>query len=131
MSFSLFKKEDSKKKKPKKDGEVMVSSSTNTETRSAQATSASWSLIRHPWFTEKALRQTAQNKYVFKVRADANKAEMKKLVERGYGVKVVSVHMVNVPSKPRRRGVHRAEKPGYKKAIVTLTPESKLEIAAQ
>ncbi|MDE1970402.1 MAG: 50S ribosomal protein L23 [Patescibacteria group bacterium] len=97
-----------------------------------QGASLSWELVRHPWFTEKALRGTAGNKYVFRVAPHANKTEIKKLFERGYGVTVVAVNMVHIPPKTRKtRGGKTSEKPGYKKAVITLAAGDKLEFATQ
>ncbi|MBI5421143.1 MAG: 50S ribosomal protein L23 [Parcubacteria group bacterium] len=134
MAFPLFKKTDVKKTSPKKkEAQVFVGPQSNEKIGAAVHTKVGlrWDLVKHPWFTEKALNGTAQNKYVFKVAQGANKPEIKKLIERGYNVKVSSVHMVNIPGKPRRRGAHKGEKPGYKKAIVTLRKGSTLEVATQ
>jgi len=135
MAFSSSKtidknKTDSKKKEaavflePQKNGKV-------SDTTLNSKTGLRWDLVKHPWFTEKALRETSQNKYVFKVAPHANKPEIKKLIERGYNVKVLSVHMVTIPGKSFGRGVRKGEKPGYKKAIVTLKKGSTLEVATQ
>ncbi len=138
MALPLFKNTDKEKSvSKKKEAQVFVGPQNNGPTSKNNTTvvhtkaGMRWDLVKHPWFTEKALRGTSQNKYVFKVSSYANKPEVKKLIERGYNVKVLSVHMVTIPGKPRRRGMHKGEKPGYKKAIVTLKKGSTLEVATQ
>ncbi|MEK7498484.1 MAG: 50S ribosomal protein L23, partial [Patescibacteria group bacterium] len=134
-AFPSFKttnsnKTDSKKKEP----QVFVGPQGNGKVAGTAVhvkAGLRWDLVKHPWFTEKALRGTSQNKYVFKVASNANKPEIKKLIERGYNVKVLSVHMVTIPAKSFGRGVRKGEKPGYKKAIVTLKKGSTLEVATQ
>lgn len=135
MAFPSFKTTDKNKTDSKKKGtEVFVgpqSSGKVANTGLHIKAGLRWDLVKHPWFTEKALQGTSQNKYVFKVASYANKPEIKKLIERGYNVKVSSVHMVTIPGKSFGRGVRKGEKPGYKKAIVTLKKGSTLEVATQ
>ncbi|MBI5153578.1 MAG: 50S ribosomal protein L23 [Parcubacteria group bacterium] len=135
MAFSSFKTAGiTKTNSKKKEAQVFVDPQDNEGAHNVvvyDKVGLLWNLVKHPWFTEKALNGTAQNKYVFKVSPEANKPEVKKLIERGYNVKVSSVHIVNIPGKPRRRGAHKGEKPGYKKAIVTLKKGSTLEVATQ
>ncbi|PIT93182.1 MAG: 50S ribosomal protein L23 [Candidatus Harrisonbacteria bacterium CG10_big_fil_rev_8_21_14_0_10_38_8] len=85
-------------------------------------------LIKNPIITEKATSLTAFNKYAFEVVGTANKSEVKKAIEKAYGVKVIKVHVVNVKSKKRRLGRTVGVKSGYKKAIVTLKEGEKLDI---
>lgn len=64
--------------------------------------------------------------YVFEVRSEATKPEVKKAVEKMYNVKVKNVTMVQLPAKPRRyRGLVRAIT-GRKKAIVILKAGEKI-----
>lgn len=67
----------------------------------------------------------ADKKYTFEVAKDANKIEIKNAIEKVFGVKVKSVNTVNVSGKMKRVGVHTGRRPSYKKAIVTLTEDSK------
>ena len=81
-------------------------------------------LIR-PILTEKAnAQQEKLRRYAFKVNRKANKLEIKKAVEDFYGITVVDVNTVVVPSKARSRstkaGLIVGRKPGYKKALITL-----------
>ena len=67
----------------------------------------------------------ADKKYTFEVAKDANKIEIKNAIEKVFGVKVKSVNTINMSGKMKRVGVHTGRRPSYKKAIVTLTEDSK------
>lgn len=70
--------------------------------------------------SEKATMLAAQNKYVFKVKKDAGKFQIKEAIEGYYGVQVVSVNTIRISPKKRIQGRTIGWKKGYKKAIVTL-----------
>ena len=70
----------------------------------------------------------AQNKYVFEVMKQANKAQIKESVQKAFKVTVTSINVVTVPAKPRGFGRLRGHRPAWKKAIVTLKPGDKIEI---
>ena len=88
-----------------------------------------YQIIIRPWITEQATSLNEQNQYVFEVPIEANKIEIRKAIETIFGVQVKDVNTVNVKGKLRRRRTRRGITQGYtkdrKKAIVTLTPESK------
>ncbi|MBQ2865314.1 MAG: 50S ribosomal protein L23 [Clostridia bacterium] len=84
-----------------------------------------YDIIVKPIITEKSMSAVADKKYVFKVARDAGKIEIKKAVEEIFKVKVKSVNTINVKGKEKRMGVHVGKTAAYKKAIVTLTAESK------
>ncbi len=88
-------------------------------------------LVKRPYITEKAGLATANGKYTFLVGSDANKSEVKKIVEKEYKVTVTAVHVMNVRPKERRRGKIMGVKHGFKKAIVTLKKGEKLDIMPQ
>ena len=78
-----------------------------------------------PIVTEKATKLTEKlNRYTFRVSLNANKYQIKNLVEELYGVKVTSVNTMNYEGKRKQRytkaGLIRGKKPSFKKAIVTL-----------
>lgn len=78
-----------------------------------------------PIVTEKATQLTEKlNRYTFRVSLDANKHQIKDLVEKLYGVKVVNVNTLVVRAKNKSRytksGLLRGTKPGYKKAVITV-----------
>ena len=78
-----------------------------------------------PVITEKATDGLASKKYTFRVATDANKAEIAAAVEELFGVKVAAVNTINMKKKPKRVGYHAGYTAAWKKAIVTLTADSK------
>ena len=82
-------------------------------------------IIRRPIISEKALAGVPDKKYTFEVAKTANKFEIKDAIEVVFGVKVKSVKTLNIPGKKKRVGVHMGKTPDYKKAVVTLTEDSK------
>ena len=82
-------------------------------------------IILAPVITEKATDGLASKKYTFKVATDANKAEIAAAVEELFGVKVAAVNTINMKKKPKRVGYHAGYTAAWKKAIVTLTADSK------
>jgi large subunit ribosomal protein L23 len=84
-------------------------------------------LIR-PVVSEKSYHQITENRYTFRVHSDAHKTQVRQAVEELFDVKVLSVNIVKMPPKPKRRGVIKGEKPGWKKAIVELKAGDKIEI---
>ena len=82
------------------------------------------SILRKPLVTEKVSALNEKGKYGFIVDSDANKVEIKKAVEKQYGVNVEKVNTIVVIGKKKTRntkaGVLAGRKPSYKKAIVTL-----------
>lgn len=82
-------------------------------------------VIRKPVITERSMSGLADNKYVFEVAPSAGKIEIKKAVEEIFGVKVAKVNTIKLPGKWKRMGVHTGKTTAKKKAIVTLTDDSK------
>lgn len=82
-------------------------------------------IIRRPLITERSMDDMEVGKYTFEVDRRANKTEVKKAVEKIFGVKVKSVNTMNMKGKTKRQGVHQGRRPNWKKAIVTLTEDSK------
>ncbi len=82
-------------------------------------------MLIYPRLSEKANALVRLNKYVFKVGLRTNKVEIRKAVEKSYGVKVASVNIIRMQGKPRRYGRFTGKMSDFKKAIVTLTPDSK------
>ena len=82
------------------------------------------SILKKPLVTEKVSALNEKGKYGFVVDLDANKVEIKKAIEKQYGVNVTSVNTMNVMGKKKSRysktGVLEGRRPSYKKAIVTL-----------
>ena len=81
-----------------------------------------------PVVSEKSYSGLADRKYTFKVHQDAHKTQVRQAVEQLFGVKVLSVNIVKVKAKPKRRGVFNGVRPGWKKAIVQLREGETIEI---
>ena len=85
-----------------------------------------YDIIRRPVITEQSMEAVADKKYVFMVAVDADKTEIRAAVEQAFGVKVSKVNTIRMQGKTKRNGAYPAGKrAAYKKAIVTLTPDSK------
>ena len=82
-------------------------------------------IILKPVVTEESMLGTAMKKYTFIVDKNANKIEIAKACEELFDVKVLKVNTVNVRGHLRRYGRYEGYKPSYKKAVVTLTENSK------
>ena len=88
-------------------------------------------IIRKPIISERSMEVTFDRegneikKYTFEVPTSANKIEIKKAVEEVFGVKVAAVNTINVTGKLKRMGRYEGRRASYKKAIVTLTKDSK------
>ena len=85
----------------------------------------SYDVIIRPIITERSMAGAAEKKYVFEVAPNAGKIEIKKAVEEIFGVKVAKVNTVKLPGKWKRMGVYTGKTAAKKKAIVTLTDDSK------
>jgi len=86
-------------------------------------------VVLRPMITEKATRLGAEHKYMFEVRRQANKVQIKEAIEKGFEVKVVAVNVMTMKGKPHRvRGNRIKHRPNWKKAVVTLAPGDKLEL---
>ena len=81
-----------------------------------------------PVVSEKSYSLISDRKYTFKVHEDAHKTQIRQAVEDLFEVKVQSVNILKVQSKPKRRGLTRGSRPGWKKAIVQLCEGHEIEI---
>lgn len=104
MAFNIFKQKDVVEETPKKIVRKTIGAST----------------LSLPHITEKAGLLQGQNQYVFKVVPGATKYGVRDSVQAQYGVQVAKVRMITVASKSIRVGRRTGERPGYKKAVVTL-----------
>ena len=85
-----------------------------------------YDVILRPVITEQSMESVADKKYVFQVAINANKTEIKAAIEEIFGVKVTKVNTIRMQGKVKRTGAYPAGKRAdYKKAIVTLTADSK------
>ena len=78
-------------------------------------------IILKPVITEASMQGIANKKYTFKVAKDANKIEIAKAVAELFA----KVNTMNVNGRYRRQGMHAGYTADWKKAIVTLTEDSK------
>ena len=81
-----------------------------------------------PVVSEKSYGQIAQNRYTFRVHKDAHKTQVRQAVEQQFDVKVERVNILKVQPKPKRRGLIKGTRPGWKKAVVQLKPGDTIEI---
>ena len=84
-------------------------------------------LIR-PVVSEKSYEQITLNQYTFRVHKDAHKTQVRQAVEELFDVTVVRVNILKVQPKPKRRGLYKGMRPGWKKAIVELKAGDSIEI---
>jgi large subunit ribosomal protein L23 len=84
-----------------------------------------YDVIIRPIITESSMELAEEKKYVFKVAKDANKTEVRKAIEEIFGVDVAKVNVSNVSGKKKRMGRTVGTTSSYKKAVVTLTADSK------
>ena len=82
-------------------------------------------IIIKPVITEASMDRIGDKRYTFKVMSNATQPEIAKAVEAMFGVKVAKVNTISMKKKPTRTGVHFGYKSEWKKAIVTLTADSK------
>ncbi|MED4876480.1 50S ribosomal protein L23 [Anoxybacillus geothermalis] len=82
-------------------------------------------IIKRPIITENTMNLIGQKKYTFEVDVKANKTEVKDAVEKIFGVKVEKVNIMNYKGKFKRVGRYSGYTNRRRKAIVTLTKDSK------
>ena len=89
-------------------------------------------IVRKALITEKgtALREL-RNQYHFEVARDANKIEILRAIESIFSVKVDHVRTMQMRGKVKRQGRYVGKRSDWKKAIVTLLPEQKIELFEQ
>jgi len=81
-----------------------------------------------PVVSEKSYSLITDRKYTFKVHKDAHKTQVRQAVEELFGVHVENVNILKVQAKPKRRGLTKGVRPGWKKAIVQLREGDTIEI---
>ena len=85
-----------------------------------------YDVILKPVVTEKSMAAMGEKKQTFLVHTEANKTMIKEAVEKMFeGTKVKSVNTMNLDGKTKRRGMTFGKTAKTKKAIVTLTEDSK------
>ena len=81
-----------------------------------------------PVVSEKSYSQIADRKYTFRVHKDAHKTQIRQAVEELFEVSVTTVKVIKVQPKPKRRGLTKGTRPGWKKAIVQVREGDTIEI---
>ena len=90
------------------------------------------SIVRRALITEKGtVLRELRNQYFFEVARDANKIEIKRAVETIFNVKVKAVQTLQMRGKVKRQGRFAGKRSDWKKAIVTLQPDHKIELFEQ
>ena len=80
-----------------------------------------------PVVSEKSYSLIGDRKYTFKVHKNAHKTQIRQAVEELFAVHVENVNILKVQPKPKRRGMIKGTKQGWKKAIVQLKPGHTIE----
>ena len=88
-------------------------------------------LIKKPVITEKSTANAQFNKYIFEVRKDANKINIKKVIEEIYKVKVQKLNSLNVKSKPKVFKGQRGTRSELKRVIVTLKEGNTIDMSGK
>ncbi len=85
-------------------------------------------VLIQPMITEKSTLLQESGKYVFQVASRANKVEIKQVVERTFGVKVMDVNITKTRGRGKRYGPRLKKTPDIKKAVVTLQRGDRIQI---
>ncbi len=89
----------------------------------------SHNVIIKPLVTEKSTRlQELGNTYAFQVALNANKHQIKRAIEEIYDVRVADVRTMTRKGKPRRTRFKMTKAPNWKRAVVTLEEDSRIEL---
>ena len=81
-----------------------------------------------PVVSEKSYSLIEARKYAFRVHPDAHKTQIRQAVEELFEVNVTKVNIIAVKSKPKRRGMIRGRRSGWKKAVVQVREGDTIEI---
>ena len=86
-------------------------------------------IVLRPLVTEKATTlKDERNQVSFQVAVDANKVDIRRAVEGIFKVKVTGVRTQVIYGKEKRMGRFVGRRPSWKKAVVQLAPDSKIEL---
>jgi large subunit ribosomal protein L23 len=90
-----------------------------------------YAVILRPLVTEKSTSLSGANKYIFEVDMRANKPQIRTAVEKAFNVTVTGVNVMVMKGKPRggrRLGRKPTQASDWKKAVVTLAADDKIEL---
>jgi large subunit ribosomal protein L23 len=85
-------------------------------------------IVLSPVVSEKSYSGIADRRYTFKVHQDAHKTQVRQAIEQLFDVHVERVNIVKVQPKPKRRGLFKGTRQGWKKAIVQVREGETIEI---
>ena len=89
-------------------------------------------VVRKALITEKGtVLREVRNQYHFEVARDANKIEIRRAIETIFHVKVAGVRTMQVRGKVKRQGRFAGRRNDWKKAVITLQPDQKIELFEQ
>lgn len=91
-------------------------------------TKEAYRTLLRPLTTEKSTRLTADHQYVFEVHPQVNRIEIRRAVRALYGVTPLKVNVVNLPGKAVRYGRTEGRTKAWKKAVVVLNPNEKIDV---
>lgn len=129
--LDIFKKNKEGKEEKKKgegSGEKTKEGSKRAQRAKAGVSLIAYRVLKAAHITEKATDLAEKNQYVFEIYPDTNKSDVKKAVENLYNVDVLDVKIINIPRKKRRIGKSMGWRKEYKKAIVKIRKDQKLEL---
>ena len=87
-----------------------------------------YEIIKRPLNTEKTnIQKEVANQVTFEVDRRANRIEIKRAIETAFKVKVAGVQTMQIKGKTKRRGRFVGKRRDWKKAIVTLHPDDKID----
>lgn len=87
-------------------------------------------IVKYPIITDKAVRSIENNQYSFIVDLNSTKLTIKAAIESLFQVKVIKINTCRLPRKKKRVGKYLGWKSQYKKAIVTLSEDSTINLFA-
>ena len=87
-------------------------------------------VILAPIVSEKSYAASVRGSYTFRVHPDAHKTQIRQAVEELFEVRVIGVNVSKVQPKPKRRGLHKGTRQGWKKAIVQVHRDDEIQIFA-
>ncbi len=124
------RKKEKEKEKPqkKKRKDEKPTPKKKKKVKKTKQGSPAYRVLRRPHISEKATELAENNQYVFEVFPDANKPEIKRVIEDVYGVDVIKVNLIKIPPKPRNKGRIEGSKKGFKKAVVKIKEGQNIEI---
>jgi len=85
-------------------------------------------ILLAPVVSEKSYSGIAEGRYTFKVHPDAHRTQVRQAVEDLFDVHVERVNIVKVQPKPKRRGLFKGTRRGWKKAVVQVREGEAIEI---